>query len=163
MCLFVFCSHICVCAPVIKAKYWSKGLCRLRPEPHNELELIRARDWGRWIISLFRLAPLPKHQRHAAQYDRIIVTEKPKASLFISRVQCTREGLLMMMMSWQRTPPHRPTDAGRTKYLVKYTVCDVLCLAFLSMLFKCTAHTQRATGCVLSVPCQQDYFLWAMM
>lgn len=64
-----------MCAPATEAKDRSKALCRLGPEPHNKLELIRVGDWGRRIISLFRLAVFPKHQRHAAQYDRIVKTK----------------------------------------------------------------------------------------
>lgn len=39
-------DFVCVymCVPATEAKHWSKGSCRLRPEPHNELEINQS--WG---------------------------------------------------------------------------------------------------------------------
>lgn len=152
-CLFVF-FYMYVCAPVTKAEYWSKGLCRLWPEPHDKLELIRAGDWGQRIISLFRLAVLPKHQRHAAQYDRIMLTQKPKASLSLLII-ISSSSRLLLLMSWLSVT--HPTDAGKIKYHVKYSVA--FCLLYLNV----HTHLEGSWVCVLSIPCQQDYFLWAMM
>lgn len=112
------------------------GLCRLRPEPHNELELIRTRDWGQWIISLFRLVLHPAHQRHAAQYDQIRVTVKPIGPLFISRVQRDRTGQLIMMMNWPPPPDLRPNQIGKI-------LCEVLHLSPAIRVIENVQHTLR--------------------
>lgn len=128
---------MCVCA-----YHKLKVFCRLRLEHHSKLELIRVGDWGRRIISLFRLAVRPKHQRRAAQYEQIVLTSKPKASFFISTVWCMRKRLMFLLMRSCQTVIH-PTDAGRIKHHVKHDVHEILSLALLSLL---STHTQTLKG-----------------
>lgn len=151
---FVF-VHMNISPAVIKTKFCSKGFCRLRPETHNELELIRVGDWGQRIISLFRLAVPPKHQRHAAQYYQIILTwKKPEASLFISRVWmwCTRED---ECCCWWADKYHKPSWCKQNQ-----TPCETPSTwNTLSPL-----HIREGSWvCALSIPCQQHYFLQAIM
>lgn len=133
---------MCVCA-----YHKLKVFCRLRLEHHSKLELIRVGDWGRRIISLFRLAVRPKHQRRAAQYEQIVLTSKPKASFFISTVWCMRKRLMFLLMRSCQTVIH-PTDAGRIKHHVKHDVHEILSLALLFFVIYTYTNTQRATGCV---------------
>lgn len=125
--MFVF-TCVCVCLN-------TEHLYRLRPEPRKELELIRARDLGHWIIPLFRLADLLRYQRRAGQYDRIVVTEKPKACLFISRVQCRDGGTDDDDELTEHNPPyfrcrqnHIPCEIRCVKSLV-----SPLCLYYLNV------------------------------
>lgn len=144
----MFFAHIRVCV----LQYWSKGLCRLRPEPHNELELIRARDWGRWIIWLFRLALLPKHQRHVAQFERIMVTVKPEASLFIS---AAHEAGTADVDEDDELTEHSPTLLNQTWNTLCVRVClSAFCLCYLNVQHtfrgqlgaSCSPHVSKITS-----------------